>query len=148
MTSLKSNDQLVELTYRFCLKRKGKVLAFFGSWSKSLSGQDRSVLVSRLDENSSKITCPLIFQFCVDLARMTGFFHPHFMQLISFYTPRKHQKTIDFKRSVTTWNGFKIEGEKSYEILRNCIIRNYFQKTYYHFSLTLKFFNLSWLPGK
>ena len=68
------------------------------------------------------------------------------MQLISFYTPRKHEKTRDFKRSVTTWNGFKIEGEKSYEILRNCIIRNYFQKTYYHFSLTLKFFNLKLTP--
>ena len=148
MTSLKSNDQLVELTYRFCLKRNGKLLALFGSRSKSLYGQDIPVLVSRLDENSSKITCLLIFQFCLDLARMTGFFHPRFMQLISFYTPRKHQKTGDFKRSVTTWNGFKTEGENSYEILRNCIIRNYFQKTYYHFSLTLKFFNLSWLPAK
>ena len=87
---------MVELTYRFCLKRKGKVLAFFGSWSKSLSGQDRSVLVSRLDENSSKITCPLIFQFCVDLARMTGFFSSPFHATDLFLYPKKTSENQRF----------------------------------------------------
>ena len=96
MTSLKSNDQLVELTYRFCLKRKGKLLALFGSRSKSLYGQDIPVLVSRLDENSSKITCLLIFQFLPRPRTNDGFFSSPFHATDLFLYPKKTSENQRF----------------------------------------------------